>query len=231
MNIVAQKRIEPYLNETKNYTIDFNIPLLRGSYKDKLYSYPTFQVYDNQGITRDALIEETPLSYTGVDSIQVLNSGSGYTDSPTITITGDGTGATAKATVVNGKIVSIQVVNTGSDYTAAVVTISDSTGSGATATPTLSGQVATLRTYYIQSTTGEKIIINGNAGRINYSTGRINLYNFKPLSISTNPNYSSGVLTINVIPAEKTIHPLRNRLLTIDPEDPIAIQVTMENEA
>ncbi|NDB82744.1 MAG: hypothetical protein EB127_08395 [Alphaproteobacteria bacterium] len=231
LNIVAQKRIEPYLNETKNYTIDFNIPLLRGSYKDKLYSYPTFQVYDNQGITRDALIEETPLSYTGVDSIQVLNSGSGYTDSPTITITGDGTGATAKATVVNGKIVSIQVVNTGSDYTAAVVTISDSTGSGATATPTLSGQVATLRTYYIQSTTGEKIIINGNAGRINYSTGRINLYNFKPLSISTNPNYSSGVLTINVIPEEKTIHPLRNRLLTIDPEDPIAIQVTMENEA
>ena len=228
---IAQKRFEPTLNESKNYTLDFNIPLNRGTFKDKLYSYPSFQVLDNQGVSRDTLIEETPLSYTGIDSIQVLNSGSGYSDSPIVKITGDGTGATAKAIVVNGKIVSIEVVNTGSDYTAAVVSITDTTGSGATATPTLSGQVGTLRTYYVLTTTGEKVIINSNAGKINYSTGRINLYNFKPLSISTNPNYSSGVLTINAIPAEKTIHPLRNRILSIDSLDPIAIQVTMENEA
>ena len=228
---IAQKRFEPTLNESKNYTLDFNIPLNRGTFKDKLYSYPSFQVLDNQGVSRDTLIEETPLSYTGIDSIQVLNSGSGYSDSPIVKITGDGTGATAKAIVVNGKIVSIEVVNTGSDYTAAVVSITDTTGSGATATPTLSGQVGILRTYYVLTTTGEKVIINSNAGKINYSTGRINLYNFKPLSISTNPNYSSGVLTINAIPAEKTIHPLRNRILSIDSLDPIAIQVTMENEA
>ena len=228
---VTQKRFEPTLNESKNYTIDFNIPLNRGTFKDKLYSYPSFQILDNQGVSRDALIEETPLSYTGIDSIEVLNSGSGYTDSPTVTITGDGTGATARAVVVNGKIVSIEVVNTGSDYTAAVVSISDSTGSGATASAVLSGQVGTLRIYYVQTTTGEKIIINSNAGRINYSTGRINLYNFKPLSVSSNPNYASGVLTINAIPSEKTIHPLRNRLLSIDSQDPIAVQVRMENEA
>jgi hypothetical protein len=228
---VAQKRFQPTLNESKNYTIDFNLPLNRGTFKDKLYSYPSFQILDNQGISRDALIEETPLSYTGLDSIEVLSSGSGYSDSPTVTVTGDGTGATARATVVNGKIVSIQVLNTGSDYTAAVVSISDSTGTGATASAVLSGQVGTLRTYYVQTTTGEKIIINSDAGRINYSTGRINLYNFKPLSISSNPNYASGVLTINAIPSEKTIHPLRNRLLSIDSQDPIAIQVSMENEA
>lgn len=228
---VAQKRFEPTLNESKNYTIDFNIPLNRGIFKNKLYSYPSFQILDNQGVSRDALIEETPLSYTGIDSIEVLNSGSGYTDSPTVTITGDGTGATARAVVVNGKIVSIEVVNTGSDYTAAIVSISDSTGSGATASAVLSGQVGTLRIYYVQTTTGEKIIINSNAGRINYSTGRINLYNFKPLLVSSNPNYASGVLTINAIPSEKTIHPLRNRLLSIDSQDPIAVQVRMENEA
>lgn len=228
---IVQKRFEPTLNESKNYIIDFNVPLNRGTFKDKLYSYPSFQILDNQGVSRDALIEETPLSYTGIDSIEVLNSGSGYTDSPTVTITGDGTGATARAVVVNGKIVSIEVVNTGSDYTAAVISISDSTGSGATALAVLSGQVGTLRIYYVQTTTGEKIIINSDAGSINYLTGRINLYNFKPLSISSNPNYASGVLTINAIPSEKTIHPLRNRLLSIDSQDPIAIQARLENEA
>lgn len=228
---VVQKRFEPTLNESKNYTIDFNIPLNRGTFRDKLYSYPTFQILDNQGVSRDALIEETPLSYTGIDSIEVLNSGSGYSDSPTVKITGDGNGATAKAVVVNGKIVSINVVNSGSDYTAAIVSITDSTGSGATASAVLSGQVGTLRIYHVLTTTGEKVIINSNAGRINYSTGRINLYNFKPLSISSNPNYASGVLTINAYPLEKTIHPLRNRLLSIDSTDPVAIQVKMENEA
>jgi hypothetical protein len=228
---IVQKRFEPTLNESKNYIIDFNVPLNRGTFKDKLYSYPSFQILDNQGVSRDALIEETPLSYTGIDSIEVLNSGSGYTDSPTVTITGDGTGATAKAVVVNGKIVSIEVLNAGSDYTAAIVSISDSTGSGATASAVLSGQVGTLRIYYVQTTTGEKIIINSDAGRINYLTGRINLYNFKPLSVSSNPNYALGVLTINAIPSEKTIHPLRNRLLSIDSQDPIAVQVRMENEA
>ena len=228
---IVQKRFEPTLNESKNYTIDFNVPLNRGTFRDKLYSYPSFQILDNQGVSRDALIEETPLSYTGIDSIEVLNSGSGYSDSPTVTITGDGTGATAKAVVVNGKIISINVINAGSDYTAAVVSITDSTGSGAIASAVLSGQIGTLRTYYVQTNTGEKVVINSNAGRINYSTGRINLYNFKPLSISPNPNYASGVLTLNVYPLEKTIHPLRNRLLSIDSADPVAIQVTMENEA
>ena len=110
------------------------------------------------------------------------------------------------------------------------MSITDSTGSGATATAKLSTEEGVLRTYYIQSSTGEKIIINSNAGTINYKTGRINLYNFNPISISENENYASNVLTINVEPAEKTIHPLRNRLLSIDSQDPIAIQVTLENE-
>jgi hypothetical protein len=230
LSIIAQKRFEPTLNTSKNYTIDFNIPLHQGGYKDKLYSYPTFQVLDNSGITRTALIEETPLSFTGVSGVEVLASGSGYSDNPTVTITGDGSGATATAKVVNGKIVSISVVNKGSDYTIAIVSITDSTGSGATATAKLSAEEGVLRTYYIQSSTGEKIIINSNAGTINYKTGRINLYNFNPISISENENYASNVLTINVEPAEKTIHPLRNRLLSIDSQDPIAIQVTLENE-
>ena len=228
---IAQKRLEPTLNETKNYVIDFNIPLNRGTFADRLYTYPSFQVLDNEGVSRDTLIEETPLSYTGVDSVEVLSSGSGYTDSPTVTITGDGSGAKAKAVVVNGKVISIEILATGSNYTAAVVTITDSTGTGATATAILSGQIGILRSYYVQTSTGEKIIINENIGRIDYTTGKINLYNFKPISVTSNPNYPSGVITFNALPKENTIHPLRNRLLSIDPDDPIAIQIHMENEA
>jgi len=228
---IVQKRLEPTLNESKNYTIDFNVPLNRGTFADRLYTYPSFQVLDNEGVSRDALIEETPLSYTGIDSVEVLNSGSGYSDSPIVTITGDGSGAKARAVVVNGKIISIEVDVTGSNYTAAVVSISDTTGVGATATAILSGQIGTLRSYYVQVATGEKIIINENIGQIVYTTGRINLYNFKPISITTNANYASGIITFNALPKENTIHPLRNRLLSIDSNDPIAIQIRMENEA
>ena len=185
---------------------------------------------DGQGVARDASIEETPLSFTGVESISVLNSGSSYTDSPTVTITGDGSGATARAIVVNGKIVSIEILSRGSEYTSAVVTITDTTGSGASASPILSSAIGVLRSYYIQSTTGEKIILNSNFGQINYETGRINIYNFKPLSIASNPNYASGVLTLNMYPLESTIHPMRNRLLSIDSDDPTVVTATMENE-
>lgn len=227
---IIQKRFEPTLNVSKNYTIDFNISLSRGLYTEKLYSYPTFSILDGQGIARDALIEETPLSFTGVESISITNSGSGYSDSPTITITGDGTGATARAVVVNGRIISIQIINRGSNYTAATISIKDSAGSQATAVAVLSSSIGVLRSYYILATTGEKVILNSNFGDINYETGRINIYNFRPLSIASNPNYPSGVLTLNMYPLESTIHPLRNRLLSIDAEDPTAILVTMESE-
>jgi hypothetical protein len=231
MNVILQKRFEPTLNESKNYEIDFGVPLFRGTYKNKFYSYPTFDILDNQGVTRNALIEEVPLSYTGIDSIQVINSGVNYSDSPIVTITGDGSGATATAKVVNGKITSIEVTGTGSDYTSAVITITDSSGYGAIASAVLSGQIGTLRTYYIKTITGEKVIINDNVGTINYSTGKVNIFNFKPLAITSNPNYASSILTLNCLPAENTIQPLRNRILSIDSEDPIAIQVTMKDES
>ena len=228
LKTIIQKRFEPTLNESKNYTIDFNVPLSRGLYTEKLYSYPTFAILDGQGVSRNAFIEETPLSFTGVESVDITNSGSGYTDSPIVTITGDGSGATAKAVVVNGKITSITIENRGSNYTAAVITITDSSGSGATATAVLSASIGTLRSYYIAAATGEKVILNENFGDINYETGRINIYNFRPLSIASNPNYASGILTLNMYPVQSTIHPLRNRLLSIDSEDPTAIEVIME---
>ena len=65
MKIEVQQRFQPTPNVGKNYDLDYNMPLKRGEYKNKLYSYPTFQVIDNSGITRTAYLEETPLSFTG----------------------------------------------------------------------------------------------------------------------------------------------------------------------
>ena len=53
-----------------------------------------------------------------IQSIDVYNGGTGYTQTPLVTITGGGgTGATATARVVNGVVTSITVVNNGDGYT------------------------------------------------------------------------------------------------------------------
>ena len=73
---------------------------------------------------------------------RVTSAGSGYTSDPTITITGDGTGAHARAVVTSsGTIGAIEVDDsaggfpTGTGYTKANVTISGGGGAGAAAVP------------------------------------------------------------------------------------------------
>ena len=72
----------------------------------------------------------------GVTAITVSNGGSGYTTAPTVTLTGgDGSGATAEATVVGGVITKITVTNSGMGYTSSpTVAITGGDGTGATAT-------------------------------------------------------------------------------------------------
>ena len=75
-------------------------------------------------------------------AIQLVDGGSGYSDTPTVTITdlyGTGSGATATANVVSGVITGITLTNSGTNYTAPIVTITDATGTGATATATITG--------------------------------------------------------------------------------------------
>lgn len=66
-----------------------------------------------------------------VDSIDILHPGTGYGAAPTITIKGDGTGATAVATVYQGAITKITVTNPGLNYTHATVVIGSSGGNQA----------------------------------------------------------------------------------------------------
>ncbi len=70
----------------------------------------------------------------GFSGIQVTDPGTGYTGTPTVTIAGDGTGASAVATVgADGGIDLIAVTDPGTGYTSPPEITVDGTGTGATA--------------------------------------------------------------------------------------------------
>lgn len=68
-----------------------------------------------------------------IHHIKLISAGSGYTSAPTVTIEGDGTGATAVATVSNGIVTGIRMTNVGSGYSRASVTL---TGGGSSSAAT-----------------------------------------------------------------------------------------------
>lgn len=74
------------------------------------------------------------LSASGIlNQIAVIEGGSGYTSSPTITVSGGGatTQGTAHAVVVSGKVISVVIDTVGAGYTSKpAVAISDGSGSG-----------------------------------------------------------------------------------------------------
>jgi hypothetical protein len=71
-----------------------------------------------------SIIEQTAVP-GAIYSIGIADSGNGYSQNTTITIEGDGTGATATCEVLNGEIVRTQVTNFGSGYSYANVIIND----------------------------------------------------------------------------------------------------------
>jgi hypothetical protein len=215
-----QKRLYPDLNKLKNYTINFNKELE----KDKLYTFPSFQHLDSNGVERDCYIEEVPQSYTGIDKIDIVSRGNDYED-VTVTITGDGTGATATAKIVNKKISSIDIVERGSNYSKAVVTITSNTGYGASASADLQFNNGVLRMYYYKPN-GEKVFINPKIGTINYLKGIIVLDNLKVKSVTQSSLYNDDLITFNIEPKDKDISPIRNAILDLDENDDSSIKIT-----
>jgi hypothetical protein len=66
-----------------------------------------------------------------IDNFQIVSGGIGYVQASTsVSIVGDGTGATATATVQSGVVTKINIITRGKDYTNATVTI-NGVGSGA----------------------------------------------------------------------------------------------------
>jgi len=79
-----------------------------------------------------------PAKMGSINAINVTNSGNNYSNgysTTTVTIGGDGTGATAQANVFNNIVQDVLVTNTGNNYTYATVTITPVSGlSGSSAT-------------------------------------------------------------------------------------------------
>ena len=91
----------------------------------------------------------------GIHVIKVTSGGSGYATAPAVTITGDGTGATANSTITANVVTSVAITNAGTGYTRATVSfasgaaaataiISPKGGHGADAVEELSGKYIML---------------------------------------------------------------------------------------
>lgn len=217
----VQKRFEPALNTNKSYTINFNVPLHRGTIANKLTS-TEFDVLDFGGTRRTVTLDEVPQSYSGISSIQVTNPGTGYITAPTVTITGDGTGATAEATIVNGRIQSIAITNRGINYTRAIVTISGGSGYGATASAVIDAQIGVLRTIYYD-TSAQLQIVSNTAGTIDYENGIVAINDIKILSVTSDDN----LIRITLEADEAILESTRNTIITIDETDPISVVVNL----
>ena len=229
IRVLVQKRVTLTLNQTKNYSVDFGTPIKKGEYNYAISTYPRVKVLDKNFIERLVLFEEVPSIASGIEGFKITNSGINYSEAPTVTIIGDGTGATAIARVSGGRLTSIEMTNKGTNYTRATAVLTGSSGAGASIEAILETRMGKLRSYYIKDN-GEKTFVNENAGTIDYNSGLITLLSLGAVSVEANDYYKPNVLTINVPIDTEIISPLKNRILDIDQNDPLSIQIEVMPE-
>jgi hypothetical protein len=230
ISIQLQKKFYPNLSTPTTYKLYYGAPLKRGMFLSGITSSPSF-IYRNPlnlALNIEGLyIEEVPSSTGGVESITLTNPGYSYQEQPTVTILGDGTGATAEAVMSNnGTIKQINVLTAGTGYTSAILKITaaagDTTGSSGAGIITLEGRYGTIRLYY-NDTTNVKTVFIGNVGTIDYNLGVITLNSFAPLNV----NNDLGLLTVNANPTTTIISSSYNRIITVDEFDPQSIIVNV----
>lgn len=176
---------------------DFGADLYRWKYMFTLSSTSVVKFLTAQYFPVNTLLSDPADSGTGtlqwnvqqaavhgaVESIQMTASGTGYTTA-SVAITGDGTGATATATLSSGVVRNIVVTNRGSGYTYATATITGN-GTGATAVAIISpagghgkNPEAELGAYYVSS---YSIFDNDEAGFFTLSN------DYRQISLIKNP--------------------------------------------
>jgi hypothetical protein len=224
------KKFRPNLLTTNSYILDFGFELQRGTTNKSFFSTPDFTMLDSRGIRRKCFFEEIPSSFTGVESIVILNGGFNYTTTPTVEIVGDGQGAKAVATIVNGKVARIQVTNPGIGYTVATVRIIGGGGSTAQASAVLQGRFGRIRISYFRpdEVTSEqtKVVLNasvndGVVGEIDYVLGKITIIDFNPVAV----NNDFGDITVYCTPESNIIQSKFNKMLVLDSTDPSSVVV------
>jgi len=230
IELFVAKKFRPTLNLSDSYMLDFGFELNRGTTSDNFYSSPDFTVIDEESISRKCFFEEIPSSFTGLESVTITNPGFGYTSTPTVTVVGDGSGATARAVIVNGKLFAIEVLTPGVGYTTAAIQITGGGGSLAAATAVLEGRYGKIRISYYKtdeiSSQSTKVVINKNkndgvVGTIDYLLGKIMINNFQPTSV----NNSFGDIMVHIRPKISIIQSKLNKMLVLDEEDPTSVTI------
>jgi hypothetical protein len=91
-----------------------------------------------------------------INVIKVTSGGSGYATAPAVTITGDGTGATANSTIVANVVTAVTVTAAGTGYTRATVTFA----SGAAAATAIISPKGGHGSDAVEELGGKYVIIN-----------------------------------------------------------------------
>jgi hypothetical protein len=230
VELLVGKKFRPDLTKSNTYILDFGLPLNKGALTDNFYSTPDFTVVDEEGVSRQCFLEEVPSSFSGLESVIISNGGFNYTTTPTIEIVGDGEGATATATIINGKLARVTVNSPGVGYTTATIRIVGGGGNSASAIAVLEGRYGQIRiSYYkIDEVTSEytKIVLNKNrnsgvSGTIDYVLGKITINDFGPTAI----NNDFGDITVYMRPSSNIIESKLNKMLVLDSDDATSIVV------
>jgi len=145
---------------------------------------------------------------------------------------GDGQGAKAEATIINGRLSYITVTNPGVGYTTAAIVITGGGGTLATGSAVLENRYGQIRIAYFRpdetSNQSVKSILNyqnnnGVMGQIDYTKGKIYINNFNPLSVAND----FDELSVHIRPSKSVIHSEKNKLLTFDVNDSTTIVINI----
>ncbi len=230
IEIQLQKKFYPNLITPSPYNLYFGTKLKKGVHSEGVSSSPSMQFRDKSNLSNiinGIHIDEMPAFTAGIESISIINAGFSYQSPPTISIIGDGTGATAEAVLSStGYIKSINVTNVGGGYSSAIAKITpaanDTTGRLGAAVVNLQGRYGTLRLYY-NNTDQAKTVFSSDIGIIDYESGIVTLSSFNPIEVDD----PLGQLTITTTPVSSIFSSSFNRIITIDPFDPNAININV----